>query len=78
MMTEATIDRGLTRDLYIAMGEELPDGSWAMRLYYKPFVRWIWFGAIVMALGGVLAISDKRYRFRRKTVSSSATLGAKG
>ncbi|OOF30464.1 heme lyase CcmF/NrfE family subunit [Salinivibrio proteolyticus] len=70
MMTEATIDRGLTRDLYIAMGEELPDGSWAMRLYYKPFVRWIWFGAIVMAVGGALAISDKRYRFRRQTKST--------
>ncbi|OOF04801.1 heme lyase CcmF/NrfE family subunit [Salinivibrio sp. MA607] len=78
MMTEATIDRGLTRDLYIAMGEELPDGAWAMRLYYKPFVRWIWFGAIVMSLGGALAISDKRYRFRRKSISSTATSEAKG
>ncbi|EOG7789098.1 heme lyase CcmF/NrfE family subunit [Vibrio fluvialis] len=66
MMTEAAIDRGLTRDLYIAMGERLDDNNaWAVRIYYKPFVRWIWAGALLMALGGALAISDKRYRFRR-------------
>ncbi len=63
MMTEVAIDQSITRDLYIAMGERLSDGkSWAVRIYYKPFVRWIWFGAILMALGGVIAISDKRYR----------------
>jgi cytochrome c-type biogenesis protein CcmF len=66
MMTEAAIDRGVTRDLYIAMGERLDDGkSWAVRIYHKPFVRWIWFGAIMMSIGGALAISDKRYRFRK-------------
>ncbi|ENM6577395.1 heme lyase CcmF/NrfE family subunit [Vibrio fluvialis] len=66
MMTEAAIDRGLTRDLYIAMGERLDDNNaWAVRIYYKPFVRWIWAGALLMALGGALAISDKRYRFRK-------------
>ncbi|EOV1173415.1 heme lyase CcmF/NrfE family subunit [Vibrio fluvialis] len=66
MMTEAAIDRGLTRDLYIAMGERLDDNNaWAVRMYYKPFVRWIWAGALLMALGGALAISDKRYRFRK-------------
>ncbi|ELL4667815.1 heme lyase CcmF/NrfE family subunit [Vibrio fluvialis] len=66
MMTEAAIDRGLTRDLYIAMGERLDDNNaWAVRIYYKPFVRWIWVGALLMALGGALAISDKRYRFRK-------------
>ncbi|MCG6409527.1 heme lyase CcmF/NrfE family subunit [Vibrio fluvialis] len=66
MMTEAAIDRGLTRDLYIAMGERLDDNhAWAVRIYYKPFVRWIWAGALLMALGGALAISDKRYRFRK-------------
>ncbi|CAH0540755.1 heme lyase CcmF/NrfE family subunit [Vibrio marisflavi] len=68
MMTEAAIDRGLTRDLYIAMGERLDDGkSWAVRIYYKPFVRWIWAGALFMAIGGILAISDKRYRFRKSS-----------
>lgn len=66
MMTEAAIDRGLTRDLYIAMGERLDDNNaWAVRIYYKPFVRWIWAGALLMAIGGALVISDKRYRFRK-------------
>ncbi len=65
-MTEAAIDAGITRDLYAALGEELDDGAWAVRLYYKPFVRWIWFGALLMAIGGVIAIVDKRYRFGRR------------
>ncbi|MGR5067064.1 MULTISPECIES: heme lyase CcmF/NrfE family subunit [Vibrio] len=68
MMTEAAIDRGITRDLYIAMGERLDDNrSWAVRIYYKPFVRWIWAGSLIMSLGGMLAISDRRYRFRKTT-----------
>ncbi|SON50169.1 heme lyase CcmF/NrfE family subunit [Vibrio tapetis] len=68
MMTEAAIDRGVTRDLYIALGERLDDGdAWAVRIYYKPFVRWIWLGSIFMSLGGAIAISDKRYRFRKNT-----------
>ncbi len=66
MMTEAAIDSGITRDLYVAMGEKLGDGTWAVRIYYKPFVNWMWFGALLMAIGGVFAISDKRYRFRKK------------
>ncbi|MDG3088746.1 heme lyase CcmF/NrfE family subunit [Vibrio hannami] len=67
MMTEAALDPGITRDLYIAMGERLgEDNAWAVRLYYKPFVRWIWAGSLLMALGGAIAISDKRYRFRKK------------
>ncbi len=70
MMTEAAIDASLTRDLYIAMGENLQGtDAWAVRIYYKPFMRWVWLGAIVMSLGGALAISDKRYRFRRKSYS---------
>ena len=64
-MTEAGIDPGLTRDLYVALGESLPDGAWAVRLYYKPFVRWIWLGALMMAFGGLLAASDRRYRLAR-------------
>lgn len=67
MMTEAAIDPGFTRDLYVAMGERLDDGrSWAIRLYSKPFVRWIWAGSLVMSLAGVISISDRRYRFRKK------------
>ena len=69
MMTEAAIDSGVTRDLYVAMGEKLGNGAWAVRIYYKPFVNWIWFGAVLMALGGAFAISDKRYRFRRKVTT---------
>lgn len=73
MMTEAAIDRAVTRDLYIAMGERLDDNkSWAVRIYYKPFVRWIWAGALLMALGGALAISDKRYRFRKTVKTQEA------
>ena len=66
MMTEAAIDGGFTRDLYAALGEELDNGSWAVRIYYKPFVRWIWFGGLFMALGGLLCLLDPRYRSRKK------------
>ena len=65
-MTEAAIDVGFTRDLYVALGEELDDGSWTVRLYYKPLIRWIWLGPIFMALGGLLAASDRRYRRKRE------------
>ncbi|MEZ9504756.1 heme lyase CcmF/NrfE family subunit [Vibrio sp. 10N.286.51.B11] len=72
MMTEAAIDRGVTRDLYIAMGERLDDNkSWAVRIYYKPFVRWIWAGSLIMSIGGAIAISDRRYRFRKPTKKSA-------
>jgi cytochrome c-type biogenesis protein CcmF len=66
MMTEAAIDAGLFRDLYVSMGEPLEDGAWAMRLQVKAFMRWVWLGAIFMSLGGLLAILDKRYRLRVK------------
>ncbi|ELY4302252.1 heme lyase CcmF/NrfE family subunit [Cronobacter turicensis] len=65
VMTEAAIDGGLTRDLYAALGEALDDGSWAVRLYYKPFVRWIWYGGLLMALGGLLCMLDPRYRLKK-------------
>ncbi|GAB3027955.1 heme lyase CcmF/NrfE family subunit [Bowmanella dokdonensis] len=71
MMTEAAVDVGLTRDLYVALGEQLNNGDWALRIYVKPFVRWIWGGAILMALGGVLSICDKRYRMARLTQSDA-------
>jgi cytochrome c-type biogenesis protein CcmF len=63
-MTEAAIDVGLTRDIYVSLGEELEDKAWAVRVYYKPFVDWIWGGCLLMALGGFLAMSDKRYRMK--------------
>lgn len=61
-MTEAGIQAGFTRDLFVALGEPLADGAWAVRVQIKPFVRWIWLGALLMALGGLLAATDRRYR----------------
>jgi len=74
-MTEAAIDAGLTRDLFIALGEPLDQqGAWAVRIYYKPFIRWIWLGAIIMAIGGLFAASDRRYRrlARSRSVDNDA------
>ncbi len=66
-MTEAAIDAGFTRDLFIALGEPLDEkGAWAIRIYYKPFIRWIWLGAIIMSLGGLFAAGDRRYRQRSR------------
>ncbi len=62
VMTEADIAPGAFRDLYVALGEPLGDGAWAVRVHVKPFVRWIWFGAALMALGGLVAASDRRFR----------------
>jgi cytochrome c-type biogenesis protein CcmF len=64
-MTEAGIHTTLTRDLFIALGEPLSNDAWAIRLYYKPFVVWIWGGAVIMAIGGIFSISDKRYRIKK-------------
>jgi cytochrome c-type biogenesis protein CcmF len=57
-MTEAAIDTGFTRDLYVSLGEPVGDRAWIVRVYYKPFVRWLWGGCVLMALGGVLAATD--------------------
>ncbi|MGO2132728.1 MAG: heme lyase CcmF/NrfE family subunit [Halomonas sp.] len=73
-MTNVALRPGLFRDLYLAMGEDLGDGSWAMRVQYKPFVRWLWLGALLMALGGVLAVADRRYR--RVTATSKVVAGS--
>jgi cytochrome c-type biogenesis protein CcmF len=69
-MTEAGIDSGLHRDLFVAMGEPLGDGAWSLRLQYKPMVRFIWLGALVVAIGGLIAVCDRRYRQR---VTAEAT-----
>jgi cytochrome c-type biogenesis protein CcmF len=62
-MTEAAIDAGLFRDLFVAIGEPLGnEGAWSLRVYYKSFIRWIWLGGVFMAVGGLLAASDRRYR----------------
>jgi cytochrome c-type biogenesis protein CcmF len=71
-MTEADIDDGFTRDIYASMGEPLGDGAWSVRVYHKPFVTWIWGGAVLMTLGGLLALSDRRYRLAKKAQKAAA------
>ena len=61
-MTEAAIHPGLTGDLYVSMGEEVEGGAWIVRVYVKPFIDWIWGGCMIMALGGFMAVTDRRYR----------------
>jgi cytochrome c-type biogenesis protein CcmF len=69
-MTEAAIDAGFTRDVYVSLGEPLDNrGAWSVRVYYKPFVDWIWGGCLLMALGGLVAMSDRRYRLRAKSTA---------
>ena len=72
-MTEADIDPGVFKDLYVSLGEPLENGAWSVRIYIKPFVQWIWAGCIIMALGGLLALCDRRYR----VVNPVATNGKK-
>lgn len=74
-MTEAGIYAGWHRDLFVALGEDLGDGAWSVRLQYKPLVRFIWLGAVIMAFGGILAMTDRRYRvatFQGEAVSAPA------
>jgi cytochrome c-type biogenesis protein CcmF len=78
-MTEAAIDPGLTRDLYVSLGEPLDElgNAWAVRIYHKPFIRWIWLGSIFMMIGGLVAAGDKRYR-RKSAVDSPVTERSEG
>jgi cytochrome c-type biogenesis protein CcmF len=71
-MTESGIDVRWNRDLFVAMGEDLGNNTWSMRLQYKPMVRYIWLGALIMALGGLVAVSDRRYRTRKVTEDAAA------
>ena len=71
-MTEVAIDRGLARDLYVALGEPVSATAWSIRLHHKPFVNWIWLGCLLMALGGALAVMDRRYRARRAPAAAPA------
>jgi len=70
-MTEAGIDSGLFRDLYVSLGEPIEGErlQWSVRVFYKPFVSWLWYGAILMVLGGLLAVSDRRYRKSANTLA---------
>ncbi|MCP4042429.1 MAG: hypothetical protein GY731_10825, partial [Gammaproteobacteria bacterium] len=71
-MTEAAIDAGLFRDLYVALGEPVSDGAWSVRVYYKPFVQWLWFGSLLMGIGGLIAAGDRRYRLAKKLMETSS------
>ena len=81
-MTEAAIHSNVARDLFIAMGEPLDNGAWAIRIYIKPFVIWLWAGAVVMAIGGIFSICDKRYRMAKvkkvSAVLNKMTVGKRG
>jgi cytochrome c-type biogenesis protein CcmF len=80
-MTETAIDTGLFRDLYLSLGEPVGDkGGWSVRVHHKPFVDWIWGGAILMAMGGGLAVSDRRYALaaRKQREALAATKSAQG
>ena len=70
-MTEAAVDSNPLRDLYISMGEQLPGGDWVVRVQYKPFIVWIWGGCLMMMAGGLLAMSDRRYRVRQGATQAS-------
>ena len=76
-MTIASIDTGVARDLYVSLGEPVAGGAWIVRVYLKPFVDWIWGGCLVMALGGLLAATDRRYRSKsRQTAKTGSAAGA--
>jgi cytochrome c-type biogenesis protein CcmF len=79
-MTEAAIDANLLRDVYVSLGEPIdkaqPEAAWAVRVYYKPFVDWIWGGCVLMALGGLLAMLDRRYRVKSQAASTTEPQGA--
>lgn len=71
-MTEVAIDRGVRRDLYVALGEPVSATAWSIRLHHKPMVNWIWGGCVLMALGGFLAVLDRRYRARSLALQGKA------
>ena len=74
-MTDSAIDVSPFRDVYVALGEPLNDSSWSVRLYYKPFVRWIWAGGFLILAGGFVALTDRRYYQKRISTAVSADKG---
>ena len=75
-MTEAAIDAGLTRHLYVALGEPISPKVWIVRLYYKPYIGWIWGGCLLMGFGGLLAAIDRRYRVKARAGSAQPAAAA--
>ena len=74
-MTEASIDGDWNRDIFVALGDALGDNAWSVRLQYKPMIRFIWLGAFIMALGGMIAASDRRYRMKASAKKPKIALG---
>jgi len=74
-MTEAGIDVGLGRDIFVALGEDLGDNAWSLRIQYKPMIRFIWLGCLIMALGGLIAMADRRYRTATQTKNAAVESG---
>ncbi len=78
-MTEASVHPNIFRDIYVAMGEQLDDqGAWTVRLFHKPFINWLWFGALFMVVGGFMAASDRRYRIALRRSEVPKNLAAQG
>jgi len=78
-MTEASVHPNIFRDIYVAMGEQLDDeGAWTVRLFHKPFINWLWFGALFMVVGGFMAASDKRYRIALRRSEMPKNVAAQG
>jgi cytochrome c-type biogenesis protein CcmF len=76
-MTEAAIDSSPLGDLYVSLGEPVANGAWSVRVYHKPFITWIWGGCVLMALGGLVALSDRRYRLLARRSQDIAAATAK-
>ena len=76
-LTEAGISPALINDLYVSLGEPLQDGAWSVRIYHKPMVEWIWVGCLLMAFGGMLALSDRRYRLQKQRKDALSDTAAK-
>ena len=70
--SETAIDRGIWRDLYLSLGDEVDGGAWTVRVYHKPLVNWIWGGALLMAIGGGFAVTDRRYALAMKQAKQTA------
>ena len=75
-MTEAAIDAGISRDIYVSLGEAVGGNAWTVRIHIKPFIRWIWFGCLMMAFGGLLAAGDRRYRIAARRHEDAAAADA--
>jgi cytochrome c-type biogenesis protein CcmF len=70
--SETAIDRSIFRDLYVSLGDQAEGGGWTVRVYHKPLVNWIWLGALLMAIGGAFAVTDKRYALQARKEAEAA------